>query len=113
MNIDGSREAGLAALFLDAIGRNVDTVILRDAPISYLFDSRDSVDFYQMSIHVPGFLKWGDVSLAAALTGKSITFINPLTMSGKKISENKLKEYQTEFEKIRRICKQPGKTLFK
>jgi len=112
ISIDGSKEAGLAGLFLGAVEGNVDNIILRDAPISYLFDNRESVDFFSMGIHLSGFLNWGDVSLAAALSGKNITFINPVTMSGQKISENRLKEYQTEFNNIRRICGKPGKTLF-
>lgn len=66
-----------------------------------------------MAVHIPGFLKWGDISLAAALTGKDVTFINPVTMSGRKISGSELKEYEEEFEKIRSTCRQSGKTLFK
>jgi hypothetical protein len=65
-----------------------------------------------MAIHVPGFLNWGDVSLTAALRSKTIRFINPVTMSGKKISESRLKEYKTVFEELKRVCKQPGKTFF-
>ena len=65
-----------------------------------------------MGIHLPGFLNWGDVSLAAALSGKNITFINPVTMSGQKISGTRLKEFQTEFEKLRASYKQPGNTVF-
>jgi len=110
VSIDGSKEAGLAGLFLGAVEGNVDNIILRDAPISYLFDNRESVDFFSMAIHLPGFLEWGDVSLAAAFSGKDVTFINPVTMSGQKISGTRLKEFQTEFDKIRVICRQPGKT---
>ena len=112
VSIDGSKEAGLAGLFLAALEGNINNVILRDAPISYLFDNRESIDFFGMGIHLPGFLNWGDISLAAALSGKNITFINPLTMSGQKISEEKLKEYQTEFKKLRVSYKQPGTTVF-
>jgi hypothetical protein len=112
VNIDGTKEAGLAGLFLSVVEGNVDNITLRDAPISYLFDNRESVDFFSMGIHLPGFLKWGDVSLAAALSGKNITFINPVTMSGQKISGTKLKEFQNEFDKIKVMCKQQGKTLF-
>ena len=111
VNIDGTKEAGLAGLFLSALEGNVDNITLRDAPISYLFDNRESVDFFSMGIHLPGFLNWGDISLAAALSGKNITFINPVTMSGQKISGTKLKEFQTEFDKIKVMCKQQGKTL--
>jgi len=112
VSIDGSKEAGLAGLFLAATGGNVDDIILRDAPLSYLFDSQGSVDFFSMGIHLPGFLNWGDVSLAAALSGKNIRMINPVTMSGEKISGNSLQGYQTEFAKLRTISKQPGETIF-
>lgn len=113
VSIDGSKEAGLAGLFLCVLNGNIDNVILRDAPVSYLFDNRESVDYFSMGIHLPGFLNWGDVSLATALTGKNVSFINPVTMSGQQISGDKLKAYQAEFANIRAISKQPGHTDFK
>jgi hypothetical protein len=112
VSVDGTKESGLAGLFLATLEGNVDAVTLRDAPVSYLFDNRETVDFFSMAVHLPRFLNWGDVSLAAALTGKDITFINPRTISGQKIDRTGLKEYQTEFERVRTLCKRPGKTLF-
>jgi hypothetical protein len=112
IQIDGSKEAGLAGLFLSALKEHIDNIVLRNAPVSYLFDTAESIDFFGMGVHLPGFLKWGDISLVAAISGKSITFINPVTMSGQKLNESSLKEYQSEFEQLRSICKQPGKTLF-
>ncbi|MBL7736693.1 MAG: acetylxylan esterase [Chitinophagaceae bacterium] len=112
IGIDGTGEAGLAALFLSALEGKGDYLILREAPVSYLFDNRASVDFYSMAIHLPGFLKWGDVSLAAALSGKNITMINPLTMSGRPVSKDQLKEYRAEFDNGRYKSRQPGKTIF-
>lgn len=96
--IDGSKEAGLAALFFSATAGKADYVIMREAPLSYGFDTRESVDFFSMAIHLPGFLNWGDVSLAAALSGKPVTIIRPVTMSGREITGSRLKEYQTEFQ---------------
>ncbi|HRE52727.1 MAG TPA: acetylxylan esterase [Flavitalea sp.] len=112
IRLDGTKEAGLAALFLSAVEGKGDELILRDAPVSYLFDNRESVDFYSMAIHLPGFLKWGDVSLAAALSGKNITLINPLSMSGRSLSPAQLKEYNAEFEMVRTRARQAGKTIF-
>jgi hypothetical protein len=112
VSMDGSKESGLAGLFLAATGGNVDEIILRDAPLSYQFDSQGSVDFFSMGIHLPGFLNWGDVSLAAALSGKNVRMINPLTMSGGKISEEELRSYQQEFKKLRTISNQRGETIF-
>lgn len=88
----------------------MESVTLRDAPVSYIFDNRDSVDYFSMGIHLPGFLKWGDISLAAAISGKNIKFISPVTMSGQPIGKDQLKEYQAEFDKIGKLCKSKGKT---
>ncbi|HMI05218.1 MAG TPA: acetylxylan esterase [Pedobacter sp.] len=112
IGIDGSREAGLAGMFLSATEGKIDYLVMREAPLSYAFDNRANVDFFSMGIHLPDFLNWGDVSLAAALSGKQIEIINPVTMSGRRITGDSLSEYQKEFEKIRSISKQPGKTVF-
>ena len=112
ISLDGSKETGLAGLFLGATQGNIDEIILRDAPISYLFDNRNNIDFFSMAIHLPGFLNWGDISLAAALSGSKITFIRPLTMSGHPVSGKGLSEFESEFVRINDICKQPGKTIF-
>ena len=113
VSIDGSKESGLAGLFLSALEGNVDHLTLREAPVSYLFDTREGIDFFSAAIHLPGFLKWGDVSLAASLSGKNIVFIDPVTISGQKIAGNRLKEYQREFEKLRLNYMRPGNTVFK
>jgi len=113
VSIDGSKEAGLAGLFLGVLEGNVDHLILREAPVSYLFDTREGIDFFSMGIHLPGFLPWGDVSLAAALSGKNVLFINPVSMSGNAISGEKLPAVEAEFEKIRTLCHQTSKTTFK
>ena len=112
VSIDGRKEAGLAGLFLSALESTVNNITLRDAPVSYLFDQRESVDYFSMGIHLPGLLVWGDVSLAAALSGTNIIFVDPVTMSGQKLSKERLNEYISEFEKVRKACRQPGKTLF-
>jgi len=102
--VEGSREAGLAGLFLAALGGNVGSAVLRDAPVSYLFDDRDTVDFFSMGIHLPGFLKWGDISLATALSGKEVRFIRPVTMSGRALTAGDAKPYRAEFERVRNAC---------
>jgi dienelactone hydrolase len=112
LTIDGKKEAGVAGLLLGALRGSFDNIILRDAPVSYVFDNAGSIDFFSMAIHLPGFLCWGDISLAAALSGGNIEFINPVTMSGQKINEIRLKEYNSEFSEIRKICRQPGITVF-
>ncbi|MDR6781986.1 hypothetical protein ABIE26_001525 [Pedobacter africanus] len=106
--IDGSREAAIAAMFVSALGGDVNNLVLRDMPVSYLFDNRDSIDFFNMAVHLPGFLKWGDLSLAAALNGKNMRMINPVTMSGRKLTEDQLKAYRLEFAKFKKMLNQTG-----
>jgi len=112
ISIDGTGESGLAGLFLAALEGKIDTIILRGAPVSYLFDNREAVDFFTMGIHLPGILKWGDVSLAAALSGKDVTFIHPVTMSGQSVSGEKLEKFKLEFEHMRKACGMKGGTAF-
>jgi hypothetical protein len=109
----GSKEAGLAGLFLSALEGNIEEVTLQYAPASYLFDERDSIEYFSTAIHLPGLLNWGDVSLVAALSGRNITFVNPVTMSGQKISDERLKEYKAEFQQVRKACGEGGSTIFK
>jgi hypothetical protein len=64
-----------------------------------------------MGIHLPGFLQWGDVSLAAALSGKNIEFIDPVTMSGSSVSEENMKAYNAEFTKLQAALGESGQKL--
>jgi len=114
ISINGSREAGLAALFYSLTEENnILNLDLREAPLSYIFDSREGINFFSMAIHLPGLLEWGDVSLAAALSGKYIIFTNPVSMSGHAITGEKLQEYRAEFNKMKKICKEPGDVVIK
>lgn len=110
--LNGSREAGIASLFLAALGGNVTQVVLDHAPLSYRFDERAGIDFFSMAIHVPGILVWGDISLAAALSGKEVVFNAPVTMSGRSLTGAELQAQQEVFAQLRKRCKQPGQSIF-
>ena len=113
VTIDGSKEFGLAALFLAALDEGkADKVVVRNAPLSYQFDTAENIDYFSMGIHLPGILKWGDISLAAGLSGKEVEFRNPVTMSGHAVDEEQMKSYRVEFEKMRAACDQGGQTTF-
>jgi hypothetical protein len=112
ITIDGTREAGLAGLFLKAAIREVHEAVLRNSPPSYLFDNRETIDYFSMGIHIPGILKWGDVSLAAGIAGGNITFIDAVTMSGRDLRGSELEKYKDEFENIISKCKNRGTINF-
>lgn len=112
IDLDANKEAGVAALFFGALGGKIDNLILRNTPVSYLFDSRENIDFYNFGINIPGILKWGDISLAAAMTEANISFIDPVTMSGRKLNPNELSNCRIEFENERLVTKKQGSILF-
>ena len=59
-----------------------------------------------MAIHIPGILEWGDISLASALNKKTcLNFVDPVSISGRKITGKNLLEFKEKFSKM--------KTLFK
>jgi hypothetical protein len=108
VSLYGFKDAAIASLFMAAIDTKIDHVILNDAPFSYLFDDRDSIEYFSTGIHVPGFLKWGDVSLAAALAKANITFIHPVTMSGRQPGEQLLNGYKKEYAQIKKLIGHKG-----
>lgn len=111
--IDGTRETGLAAIFSSVLGEyDISHITVRNTPVSYLFDNREQINFFSMAVHLPGILKWGDVSLAAGLSNTDITFINPVTMSGKALEEDVQQAYHSEFEALRNKLQSPGQTEF-
>lgn len=65
-------------------------------PLSYLFDKSGDIDHFSMALHIPDFLLWGDMSLAVAMSGKDITFIDPLTISGRKLGSKEIEAFRTE-----------------
>lgn len=110
---DGIRETGLGALFSSALGETkFSHITLRDAPVSYLFDDREHINFFSMAVHLPGFLVWGDVSLAAGMSNSDVTFINPVTMSGRALDEDQQQAYSSEFETLRNKFQSSGQTDF-
>ncbi|WP_343746400.1 acetylxylan esterase [Chitinophaga sp.] len=111
ITLEGYRETAMAGLFLAALEPGASKVVLHNSPISYQFAGRQGVDYFNMSIHLPGFLPWGDVSLAAALTGREIELIAPVDMSGNPVNGLPLKFYRDEFQEMRKRCRQRGQLI--
>ena len=105
INLGGVKEAGLAALFATVLSEGISSVALSNSPISYLF-SKELLpnNYFSMAVHLPGFLNWGDVSLAAAISGAKVFFYSPVSMDGSELSVEELKKTEDEFSMLRRKC---------
>ena len=104
ITIDGFREAAVATLFRSALRNDVDTCVLRNMPISFVIDRKENIDFFNMATLLPGILKWGDISLAAALSNRAtLFFINPLSITGNKIVGSELEKAKTDFKNLKKI----------
>lgn len=111
ITLEGYKETGMASLFAAALESGVHKVVAHNSPVSYQFANRQGVDYFNMAIHVPGILPWGDVSLAAALTGREVELIAPVDMSGNPINGLPLKFYRDEFQELRKRCRQRGQLI--
>lgn len=89
-------ETGLAALFASAVFGRIKNLILHDMPLSYKYGNRDSE--LSMAIHVPGIMKWGDVSMAAALADAKIEIHNGINLDG---SAAPVVDFTREVEQIK------------
>jgi len=117
VTIDAFKEAGVAAILMNVISddqtkASIEDIITYDSPYSYKFDQREGVDYYNMAIHIPGFLRWGDISLAVALADAPVTFVNTRSMSGNIPSAKQLLSIKREFEFFEDRAHKKNKTEF-
>jgi hypothetical protein len=112
ITLDGRAETALAGLFYAVVKNHRVHIVLRDTPVSYLFDRQETLNNFSMAIHLPGFLVWGDVSLAAALSKTDVLFIHPVTMSGTHLNKWQLNKYAGEYKLIARKYNMHYKTRF-
>ena len=97
IELNAYKESAVAALIFSGWNK-VDVLNLYDAPYSYRFDQRAGIDFFNMSIHLPNVLKWGDISLMSALSLSKVYFYHPRSMSGKLMSREQAKVMHNEVE---------------
>ena len=113
VTIDADKEVAVASLLESALHNNADTCVLRTCPVSYVFDQREHVDFFNMAIHIPGILVWGDISLAAALNDKaSLIFKNPVSISGREITGKESSDLKIKFAKMQSACDTQASIVF-
>lgn len=112
IEIRGFEEAGIAAILYGALFAEAQKIVSINSPYSYLFDTREGVDYYNMGVHIPGFLVWGDLSLATSLSTSQVTFIYPRSFSGRQASAIQLKSIKAEYAHFEDLANKKVKTEF-
>ena len=115
ITVRAERETGVCAVFAAAVSDTAFAVEAVDAPASYLF-RRDSIPvfkydafkkhqegyLYSVMLPIPGLLKWGDVSLAAALAPVKIKFESPRAYDGTPYTPEEIKALDKEIQSARK-----------
>ena len=106
----------MCALFAAALGRERFDAEIVDAPASYLFRA-DSVQSYERDtlydrsvrgclytfmLPLPGFLRWGDISLAAALCPAGTKIVSPRAYDGTPYTAAEEAAFRDECAALRR-----------
>ena len=107
----GVKECGMAALFAGALEKGISEVTVENAPASLRFDDRTVSSFrsnpfvkflpngiYSVAASQPGFLCWGDISLAEALNYTKVKWISPRSSDGTELSQEEVAAYCKEVE---------------
>lgn len=103
--VDAQRETGIATLIEADLYNNIDSCVLRNCPLSYRVDDRQGIDFFDMSVHLPGIIPWGDVPLLAALSGcEVLEFRNPVSLSGRLADGEKKKDFGVRVHKEMKLA---------
>ena len=118
IDIKGIREAGACAAFAAALKPGEFTAEAVDAPTSMLFSSEGVESFsgvafkpkapgclYTQMLATPNFLKWGDISLVAALAGKSLKFTSPRAYAGAPLGDKRTAEFNQEVAELTKKLK--------
>lgn len=112
VSVGGIDGAGIAALLFSAMEGNGIPVVLEKCPVSYVFHTKAHPEFSAMTKFIPDFLKWGDISLASALTCSRIRFIDPVFSDGIPLDEGGIAKYEQEFESVRKKCGSDASVCF-
>ncbi|MEH6307867.1 acetylxylan esterase [Olivibacter sp. CPCC 100613] len=108
----GYREPSVATLIFST-RHELKDLVLHDAPYSYVFDDRTGLDYYNMSIHIPGVLCWGDLTMIAVLSkATTIQFVHARSMSGRKLDQKGVNELQEEIALMKQKWNKSNKIKF-
>lgn len=88
LNYLGNKDLALAGVIYAALNPGqLDTLELENMPLSYAFGPGITDNFYTMSVHIPGFLEWGDVPALLVLSDGMVRISSPRRMDGTLLEE--------------------------
>lgn len=96
VNLVGVKENGLASLFCSLFIDSSLKLRLYNSPTSYCF--ADQPTQLSMGMHLPGMLKWGDLSLVAALGANDVVFVSPCRMDQVPCDKSEAETFIAEIE---------------
>lgn len=85
----GFAETALAAVFAAAFDEDVESLLLKSMPVTYKFGDNAPTDI-NLGVHLPGFLKWGDVPDVLKLIDANVQILDPVGLDGKRREEPRL-----------------------
>ena len=93
VNYVSDKDLALSGLFYAALHPGkIKYFELQDVPVSHAFSGKITEGFFTMSVHIPDFLKWGDVASLVALSEDTVRIINPRNLDGIVMEDNKVFE---------------------
>ncbi len=103
LSLAGTGEGALAALFCAAVNGGFARLDLSGMPGSFLHRSGKSP--FSLGVHLPGFLAWGDIALAAALARADVTLARPLHMDGSPFNGQAMQQLQRDVAHFGKVCR--------
>jgi hypothetical protein len=102
LTLAGTGEGALAALFCAAVNGGFPRLELSEMPGTFLHTSGKSP--FSLGVHLPGFLGWGDIALAVALTQADVTLARPLHMDGSPFNRKAMQRLQRDVAHFGKVC---------
>ncbi|MFA6291040.1 MAG: acetylxylan esterase [Victivallales bacterium] len=112
VSLHAYRETAVAALLLNAVKNTNGEIVLEESPVSYLFNRNVAPDYFSMALHLPEIMKWGDISLAAAMSNARVNFIRPVMSDGAGIGPEEILVWKKEFDSAISKCRSKTTVTF-
>ena len=100
-DLKGTGDTGLAVLAAAVLDKRFAAATVVNLLSTYVVNGKPPVHRY--SIFVPGVLRWGDVSLLAALVKCELQIKSLVHPSGKQLSKKEYSDWQKEVKKISKL----------